>query len=115
MKNLVRPMSASVVLETGGTYCFPEAGVPLFSQKRIAAGSTAGFVLVDSMLNPISFNAEAVQILGYRNGENRVAGLSLGGGTPLTASKIHSFLAVDGSFERTPFVKEFLFGRRRYL
>ena len=103
------------MLETGGTYCFPEAGVPLFSQKRIAAGSTAGFVLVDSMLNPISFNAEAVQILGYRNGENRVAELSMAEVTALLASKIHSVLAVDSSLGRTPFVTEFMSGRRRYV
>src|SRR2546423_14976185 len=112
MKNSVRHMGASAALEIGGAFCGSEASAALFSQKRVAAGSTAGFVLVDSLLNPISFNAEAVQILGYRNGENRGAGFRVGGGAPLIAPQNYFVFVGEGVFLEEHAVREFRAGAR---
>ena len=38
---------------------------PLEKRKAIAPNSVAGFLLIDTSLNPISFNEEAIQILSY--------------------------------------------------
>src|SRR5260370_30105412 len=35
------------------------------TRKMLPSRSAAGLLLMDSSLNPISFNAEAIQILGY--------------------------------------------------
>src|SRR5258708_22964896 len=37
----------------------------LTRKKVPPSSSAAGFLLMDSLLNPISYNAEAIQILGY--------------------------------------------------
>src|SRR5258708_3722404 len=42
-----------------------EATESLATKKAPPPKSAVGFLLMDSALNPISFNAEAIQILGY--------------------------------------------------
>ena len=71
--------------------------------------SAAGFLLMDSSLNPISFNAEAIQILGYPDelANLRRTEVFLGG-------KIHSTLLSGRRLGDAPFVTELRSGRRHY-
>jgi DNA-binding CsgD family transcriptional regulator len=87
-----------------------EANELLTRMKVSASRSAAGFLLLDSSLNPIYFNAEATQILNYPDtGANlKRPEVPLGG-------KIHSTLLSRPAMADPPFVTEFQSGRRRYF
>ena len=81
------------------------------TQKKVPPPkSAAGFLLIDSSLNPISFNVEALQILGYPDklANLRHSDVSLTG-------KICSNLISQQPSGESPFVTEFRSGRRRYF
>jgi DNA-binding CsgD family transcriptional regulator len=82
----------------------------LTRKKAPSSTSAAGFLLLDSSLNPISFNAEATQILSY---PEKVADLKRT--EVFLAAKIHSTLLNRPGFGDAPFVTEFRSGRRRYF
>ncbi|HEY4818071.1 MAG TPA: helix-turn-helix transcriptional regulator [Candidatus Acidoferrum sp.] len=79
-------------------------------EKLTPARSIAGFLLTDFLLNPISFNAEAIQILSY---PERLADLARS--ELFLAEKIRSTLISTRSSGESPFVTEFRSGRRRYF
>jgi|ERR1700730_13606748 DNA-binding CsgD family transcriptional regulator len=82
----------------------------LTGRKAPSSRSAAGFLLLDSSLNPISFNAEATQILSYPENvadRNRLE--------VFLAAKIHSTLLNRPGSGDAPFVTEFRSGRRRYF
>jgi DNA-binding CsgD family transcriptional regulator len=72
--------------------------------------SEAGFLLTDSLLNPISFNTEAVKILSYPDKLVDLPGLSA-----LLTEKIGSTLLTRLSTGESSLVTEFRSGRRRYF
>jgi DNA-binding CsgD family transcriptional regulator len=74
------------------------------------ARSIAGFLLTDFLLNPISFNAEAIEILSY---PERLANLARS--ELFLAEKIRSTLICTRPTGESPFVSEFRSGRRRYF
>src|SRR5260221_3252372 len=78
--------------------------------KITPARSIAGFLLTDYLLNPISFNAEAIQILCYPEKLANLARSAL-----FLAEKIRSTLTSRRSSGESPFVTEFRSGRRRYF
>src|ERR1700731_1117688 len=83
----------------------------LLTRKQAPSStSAAGFLLLDSSLNPISFNAEATQILSY---PEKVADLKRT--EVFLAAKIRSTLLNRPGFGDAPFVTEFRSGRRRYF
>ena len=79
-------------------------------QKGPSSRSAAGFLLMDTSLNPISVNAEAIQILSYPDdfANPRRPGDFLAG-------RIRSILISQQSSSESPFVTEFRSGRRRYF
>lgn len=72
--------------------------------------SAVGFLVVDSSLEPMSFNAEAVRILTYPSKVADVKHLDL-----LLAEKIRTSLVRSDHAGGSPFVSEFQSGRRRYF
>jgi|SRR5579864_243863 len=70
----------------------------------------AGFLLMDSSLRPVSFNAEAIEILNY---PDKLANLTHA--DALLAGKIRSSLVCRQASDESPFVTEFRSGRRRYF
>jgi len=87
-----------------------KADRPLKEKKAPPSSSSSGFLLLDSSLSTILFNAEAIQILSYpaklpnvRHPEAFVAG------------KIRSSLIRPDHSAESRFVTEFRSGRRRYL
>ncbi|MGB7845218.1 MAG: helix-turn-helix transcriptional regulator [Candidatus Acidiferrum sp.] len=99
--------------------------IPLLAAKKISLAqandlaprkgesppkTAAGFLLMDSALRPVSFNAEAIEILGY---PDKLANLSHSDG--VLEAKIRSSLASWQVRGESPFVTEFRSGRRRYF
>jgi DNA-binding CsgD family transcriptional regulator len=82
----------------------------LIGKKAPSSTSAAGFLLLDASLNPITFNAEATQILSY---PEKVADLKRP--EVFLAAKIHSTLLNRPGFGDARFVAEFRSGRRRYF
>jgi DNA-binding CsgD family transcriptional regulator len=81
------------------------------SRKKVPPSrSAAGFLLMDSSLNPISFNAEAIQILGYPDKIARLKRTEV-----FLAEKIRSTLLSGRTLGNVPFVTEFRSGRRHYF
>jgi len=83
----------------------------LLTRKKVPPPkSAAGFLLIDSSLNPISFNAEALQILSYPDklANLRHSDVSLTG-------KIRLSLISQEPSGKSPFVTELQSGRRRYF
>src|SRR5437899_8342930 len=80
------------------------------TRKRVPPKSAAGFLLLDSSLNPISLNAEAIQILGYPDDPASVRSSEL-----LLAGKVRTKLISQQPSGELPFVTEFRSGRRHYL
>ena len=83
------------------------------SPTRNAAPSpptSVGFLLLDSAFQPISFNAEAIRILGYPDQFANVRRPHV-----LLAERIHLHLLRQGPPGESPLVTEFRSGRRRYL
>src|SRR2546426_502070 len=72
--------------------------------------SPAGFLLLDSSLRPVSFNAEAIHVLSYPDTLANIRRPDV-----FLAGKIHSSLMTQPSSRESPFVTEFRSGRRRYL
>ena|SRR5437016_6347882 len=72
--------------------------------------SAVGFLLLDSSLRPLSFNAEAIQVLSYPDKLAEVRRPDV-----FLAGKIHSSLISQQSSRESPLVTEFRSGRRRYL
>ncbi len=87
-----------------------ETNESLKQGKVLPPKSVAGFLLIDSCLNPISFNAEAVQILSY---PERLANLKHS--DVFLTGKIYSSLIRQHPSGESPFVTEFRSGRRRYF
>jgi DNA-binding CsgD family transcriptional regulator len=103
-----RMVSKVRLRKPGATLAHAEA---LATQKRISPPkSTAGFLLLGSSLRPVSFNAEAVQILGYPDNVKNLANSEL-----LLTEKIQSSLIIRPSTGESVFVKEFRSGRRHYF
>ena len=69
-----------------------------------------GFLLVDSSLNPVYVNADAVQILTYPQIPTEVAALDR-----YLSEKIRSLLPADQYSPQSPPSVEFMSGRRQYL
>src|SRR5215472_7946991 len=84
------------------------AGRPFKRSGRSARHSVAGFILMDSALNPILMNTEAEQILNYPDRFVKDDHVVL-----CAAIKIRSYSRTPLSDE-LPFVTEFRSGRRRY-
>src|SRR5436853_7416044 len=101
-------MSMSVAVEVAVDSCSsgPKRLLPL--PKRV--GADVGFLLLDSCLSPISFNTEAVQILGYPQNAGELGSLSLTETSSLLATKVRSVLIGERSL-----VTEFDSGGRRYF
>jgi DNA-binding CsgD family transcriptional regulator len=72
--------------------------------------STAGLLVVDSSLSLVSFNAEAIQILGYPDNIENLTGSAV-----LLTEKIRSSLISRPSPGESVLVREFRSGRRRYF
>jgi DNA-binding CsgD family transcriptional regulator len=72
------------------------------------SNSAAGFLLMDSSLSPLSFNAEAIRILCYPNNIANPTRSDL-------TEKIRSSLITRPSPDESVFVKEFRSGRRCYF
>jgi hypothetical protein len=87
-----------------------ETNESLKQGKVLPPKSVPGFLLIDSCLNPISFNAEAVQILSY---PERLANLKHS--DVFLTGKICSSLIRQQASGESPFVTEFRSGRRRYF
>jgi DNA-binding CsgD family transcriptional regulator len=87
-----------------------KAGTNWLSGAPVTASAGSGFLLVDSAMNPISFNAEAMQILSYPD-------TMAASRTPeeFLAGKIRALLASRQASNGMPFVTEFRSGRRRYF
>jgi DNA-binding CsgD family transcriptional regulator len=81
------------------------------SRKKVPPSrSAAGFLLLDSSLNPISFNTEAIQILGYPDKLAKLRRTEV-----FLCEKIRSTLLSGRPVGDTPFVTEFRSGRRHYF
>jgi len=72
--------------------------------------SAVGFLLLDSSLRPLSFNAEAINVLSYPDKLADVRRPDV-----FLAGKIRSSLISQPSSRESPLVTEFRSGRRRYL
>lgn len=79
-------------------------------KKLVPPRSVAGFLLTDSLLNPISFNAETIQILNYPEKLADLARSEL-----FLAERVRSILISRQSSGEWGFVTEFQSGRRRYF
>jgi len=79
------------------------------SRKGVSL-SGVGFLLLDSSLNPVSFNAEAIQILGYPDTPETVGSRDL-----RLARMIRATLLNRQRSGEPPFVSEFRSGRRHYF
>lgn len=72
--------------------------------------SGVGFLLVDCSLSPISFNSEAIQILGYPHNIEKLTQSE-----SLLTEQVRSRLKTGQSSDGLVFVTEFHSGRRRYF
>jgi DNA-binding CsgD family transcriptional regulator len=86
-----------------------EANTQPRTQKLSPPWTVAGFVLLDSSLSPISFNAEALQILGYPNKPANPRR------SDILFTKISSTLLSGQPLRDARSVTEFRSGRRRYF
>lgn len=77
--------------------------------KAIPPKSGVGFLLVDCSFSPVSFNGEAIQILGYPDNIEKLTRSEL----QLT-EEIRSRLKTGQSSDDLLFVTEFQSGKRRY-
>ena len=80
------------------------------SLPEVTAKAGSGFLLVDAGLNPISFNAEAVQILSYPDSPANSKEPE-----GFLAEKVQALLVSRQAGQGMPFVTEFRSGRRRYF
>jgi DNA-binding CsgD family transcriptional regulator len=82
----------------------------LAKRKLPPPKSAAGLLLTDSLLNPVWFNAEAIQILTY---PDKLTNPKRPG--VLLSGKIRSSLISQDPSGESPFVTEFWSGRRHYF
>jgi len=82
----------------------------LTRKKVPPSSSAAGFLLMDSLLNPISYNAEAIQILGYPDKMAKLRRTEI-----FLAERIRLTLLSGRPLGSAPFVTEFRSGRRHYF
>ncbi len=87
-----------------------EGNESLTRKKVPPSRSAAGLLLMDSSLNPISFNAEAIQILGY---PDKLANLRHT--EVFLGEKIRSTLLSGQRSGDAPLVTEFRSGKRHYF
>jgi hypothetical protein len=87
-----------------------EGSESLTRKKVPPSRSAAGLLLMDSSLNPISFNAEAIQILGY---PDKLANLRHT--EVFLGEKIRSTLLSGQRSGDAPLVTEFRSGKRHYF
>jgi DNA-binding CsgD family transcriptional regulator len=85
------------------------AATGLRRQARIPASQSIGLLLMDSSLNPISCNDETVRILSYPGAPENIKRLDV-----FLTDTIRARLVSRQSRERSPFVTEFVSGKRRY-
>ena len=77
----------------------------------MAIGNAAsGFLLLDSSLNPLAYNPEAIDILSFPTKPDRIRQMQV-----FLADKIRSSLVHRQSQDGLDFVKAFRSGQRRYL
>jgi len=88
----------------------PVANESLSRKKVPPSKSAAGFVLMDSSLNPISFNAEVIQILSYPNKQEKLRPTEV-----FLGEKIRSTLLSGRPVGDVPFVTKFRSGKRDYF
>src|SRR5258707_1482610 len=79
------------------------------TKKGAASKSSAGFLLLDSSLSPVTFNDEADRILSYPDNVTILTNSDL-----LLTETIQSRLITQPSPGESVFVKEFKAGRRHY-
>src|SRR2546426_10485024 len=85
-------------------------GHPVRNTAGLPPRSPVGFLMLDSSLRPISFNAEAIHVLSYPDKLANIRRPDV-----FLAGKIHSSLMSQPSSRESPFVTKFRSGRRRYL
>jgi DNA-binding CsgD family transcriptional regulator len=88
----------------------PRADEPLPKKAVSPPRTAAGLLLTDSSLCPVTFNAEAIEILSY---PDKLA--SPTHAQVLLAAKIRSKLVSQQLHSESHFVNEFQSGRRRYF
>ena len=90
--------------------CLNSNGHPVRKTAGPPPRSPVGFLLLDSSLHPVSFNAEAIHVLSYPDKRATIRHPDV-----FLAGRIHSSLLSQPSSRESPFVTEFRSGRRRYL
>jgi DNA-binding CsgD family transcriptional regulator len=85
------------------------AATGLRRQARIPASQSIGLLLMDSSLNPISCNDETLRILSYPGAPENIKRLDV-----FLTDTIRARLVSRQSRQRSPFVTEFISGKRRY-
>jgi DNA-binding CsgD family transcriptional regulator len=83
---------------------------PSCQPEGLPPRSTVGFLLLDSSLRPIAFNAEAIRILSYPNRLPNVRPADV-----FLAERIRESLLNRQPSCESPLVNEFRSGRRRYV
>lgn len=86
------------------------AGEPSGNERASSPKSTAGFLLLDCDLRPVSFNAEGLEILAYPEDVSNVANPEL-----FLKEKIRSILVTESTPGEFSFRTEFPSGKRRYF
>lgn len=90
--------------------CAREANETLSGKRVPPSRSATGFLLMDSSLSPIAFNAEAIQILGYPDELAKLRRTEV-----FLGEKIRSTLLSKKPLNDAALVAEFQSGRRRYF
>jgi DNA-binding CsgD family transcriptional regulator len=87
-----------------------QAHEPVPKKREFLSKTAAGLLLMDSSLRPVSFNAEAFEILSYPEKHP-----SLTHSDVLLAAKVRSSLVSRQAHSESALVTEFRSGRRRYF
>jgi DNA-binding CsgD family transcriptional regulator len=83
---------------------------PSCKPEGLPPRSVVGFLLLDSSLRPVAFNAEAIRVLSYPNQLANVRPADV-----FLAERIRESLLNREPSRESPLVKEFRSGRRRYV
>jgi DNA-binding CsgD family transcriptional regulator len=83
---------------------------PSCKPEGLRPRSVVGFLLLDSSLRPVAFNAEAIRVLSYPNQLANVRPADV-----FLAERIRESLFNREPSRESPLVKEFRSGRRRYV
>jgi DNA-binding CsgD family transcriptional regulator len=87
-----------------------QAGGSVEKEREAPHKTAAGFLLMDSLLSPVLFNTEAIEILSYPDKLGNLTHSDV-----LVAAKVRSNLLSKQVREESSFVNEFWSGRRRYF